>query len=71
MGGYSETCPVCGKWFSKPGIGDHVKDAHTELYNHWHQERYGGSPGTGVKKRYYSGPVANYGQENTSASESH
>lgn len=69
MGGYSEACPVCGKGFNGPGIGDHVKNAHADMYEFWHNERYGGKPGTGVKKRYFSGPVENYGQESEIATD--
>lgn len=28
MGGYSEKCPHCPKWFTGPGIKDHIKAKH-------------------------------------------
>lgn len=40
MGGYSEMCPYCERWWTKPqGIGDHVKAKHPERYEHWKSVR--------------------------------
>lgn len=36
MGGYSEKCPFCGKWYINPrAIKDHVNGKHPKEYALW------------------------------------
>jgi len=40
MGGYSEKCLYCDKWFTVPGaIQDHIKAKHPDKYEEWKKIR--------------------------------
>lgn len=61
MGGYSEKCPACEKWFIKPGIVDHIKAKHPEALQAYREQRFGIKASRVMSRSPTTGPVVTTG----------